>query len=724
MLSSILRRALAVTIAATPIAGQEAVPAGHSAHGEAFDEGPRQAAYLMPNSGVVRFPISTDDPNAQAMFDQGIGQLHGFWYFEAERSFRQVAALEPDCSVAFWGMAMANRQNERRAAAFAHEAWRRRRLGTERERRYAESIARLYGVDRDEFDASHDVELTRTRRRGFLDDLEAIVAEYPEDLEAKAFLVNQYWHYKRDRNVSKAEREKLVQEILTEEPEHPANHYRIHLWDQDSTIDRVVDSAWKAGPSWPTVAHQWHMGGHVFDRLERYGEAAWHQEASARVDHAHMMRDLVLPDRIHNFAHNNEWLVRSLRSAGRMRDAIALAKNMIELPRHPRWNGPDVDDCSSSFGPKRLLETLEAFERWEELVEPGTTRYLGPPLDEVAQVKRAYLLGKAHVFLGRDSGADEALAVLDDAAENARSSRARSTAKDRRAILWALADVLAGRDVDAALELLDDEDLDDLTLARLHADAGQADRAEKLARRVVRRDEGRALPRATLAYVLERAGQHAEALDAFRELRAMSSGFDLEAPAFRRLAPLARAAGLPEDWRVAYASPSDAGVRVSLDELGPLHWSPPPAPGWTAIDADGGRYSSEETSGAARILILFLGLGCGHCVEQLEAFAPMAVAFSDASIELIAIGDDPPDALAEIEGECPFPVLSDVERSVFRAYRSYDDFEDVPLHGTFLLDAQDRIRWMDVGPDPFTDAEFLLDEAQRLLGFDHGLGSR
>ena len=81
---------------------------GHSAHGEAFDEGPRRSAYLMGTTGRVHLPITTKDARAQAFFDQGVGQLHGFWYLEAERSFRQAAAIDPACAMAYWGMAMAN----------------------------------------------------------------------------------------------------------------------------------------------------------------------------------------------------------------------------------------------------------------------------------------------------------------------------------------------------------------------------------------------------------------------------------------------------------------------------------------------------------------------------------------------------------------------------------------------------------------------------------------
>src|SRR5216110_3294348 len=95
-----------------------AVPAGHSMHGEAFNEGHRQKAEIMKGMGNVSFPVSTQNPLAQKFFNQGVAQLHGFWYFEAERSFRQVALLDPDCAMVYWGMAMANVNNEKRAAEF------------------------------------------------------------------------------------------------------------------------------------------------------------------------------------------------------------------------------------------------------------------------------------------------------------------------------------------------------------------------------------------------------------------------------------------------------------------------------------------------------------------------------------------------------------------------------------------------------------------------------
>lgn len=74
-----------------------------------------------------------------------------------------------------------------------------------------------------------------------------------------------------------------------------------------------------------------------------------------------MMRDRVMPDQIHNFAHNNEWFIRNLNHVGRVRDAVDLAKNMISLPRHPKYNS--LDRGSSSFGRGSSWEVPARYER-------------------------------------------------------------------------------------------------------------------------------------------------------------------------------------------------------------------------------------------------------------------------------------------------------------------------------------------------------------------------
>ena len=157
---------------------------GHSFHGEAFNEGPRQSAYLMKGMGRVRFPVTTDSQEAQLFFTQGVAQLHGFWYFEAERSFRQAAMLDPDCAMAYWGMAVANRNNTERAKKFIEEAKKRRDKADKREKLWIDSEVNYWADTK---------KAEKDRRKKMVRDLETIIYDYPDDIEAKAFLAVWLW---------------------------------------------------------------------------------------------------------------------------------------------------------------------------------------------------------------------------------------------------------------------------------------------------------------------------------------------------------------------------------------------------------------------------------------------------------------------------------------------------------------------------------------------------
>jgi len=55
--------------------------------------------------GTVSFPTSCQ-PRVQHEFDRAIALLHSFAYRLAEEAFRSVAAQDPHCAIAHWGIAM------------------------------------------------------------------------------------------------------------------------------------------------------------------------------------------------------------------------------------------------------------------------------------------------------------------------------------------------------------------------------------------------------------------------------------------------------------------------------------------------------------------------------------------------------------------------------------------------------------------------------------------
>ena len=719
-------------------------PAGHSMHGEAFNEGPRQAAVLMEGTGVVSFPVTTKNDLAQKFFNQGVGQLHGFWYFEAERSFRQVAALDADCAMAYWGMTMANINNPERAAKLIKDATKRKATASRREQLWIDSLADYYA------DTKQD---DRKRREALITALEDLSFEFPDDLEAKAFLVFQLWDNKAHGVPLSSRRavDAIAREVLAVQPMHPGvHHYRIHLWNGANGDKRAVDSAARCGQSAPAIAHMWHMSGHTFSNLKRYADATWQQEASARVDHAHTIAARLLPDQIHNFAHNNDWLVYDLAYIGRVHDAIDLAKNMIELPRPGSKSGK-----SYNMGRSRLLETLLRYDLWDELAALDGTMYFAeddpanPGAERLAAIGAAWFRkgdrakGEAKIaaletMLKRKR--EERITAADEAEEKAkkeskpgeevekamtealrRGNFAVNTARDALAELRIYEALADGKRDAAKTALANTGRIPAERRARLFLEAGDAKEAEKLARDAAKSAENQAPALATLAGVLWQAGQKDEALKTFKQLRELSAQLDLDVPLFAQLAPLAQELRLPADWRVPLKFPADSGTRPELASLGPFRWQPWPAPAWSLPESPHRTISLANYRGRPVLVVFYLGSGCGHCIEQLNVFAPMAREFADAGISIVAVSADTADGLfrtfvqAKDSEGFPFPILADPELTAFKAYRAFDDFEQIPLHGTFLVDAAGLVRWQDISYEPFRDAKWLLAESKRLL---------
>jgi len=719
---------------------------GHSHQGEAFNEGPRQASPLFKGNGSVNFPITTDWDQGQAYFNQGLGQLHGFWYYEAERSFRQITAHDPECAIAYCGMALANIENPKRALAFIKKAETHLKKASPREALYIKAYATYFkGKSKD----------PKRNQQKLVHDLEGIIMAHPEDIEAKAILVVTLWQFSRKGMpiVSHSAVDSLLQEVFAKSPLHPAHHYRIHLWD-NRKASVALDSAAKLGSTAPSIAHMWHMPGHIYTKLHRYQDAAWHQQASARIDHAHMAKHKLLPDQIHNYAHNNEWLSRNWVLLGNASSSLAMAKSLLANPRHPELNTLDGKAHSYKYGRDRLLETLEKFELWEETLSYSKTQWLpalGKPAHDRARLR---LIGLAQFHLGQKEALSitleqltalnqQVVTTLEDAKTKAREKAkvdkksVKETSKILKSVGKKEADLIKkikhtqaelngelaalNGDNEAAKKALTKSSRPHYARALRSIALGDTTQALNLSKNT---PTNQALPLAARIEVLHHVGKIDEAKEAFELLRKNSSQLDLTVGPFKRLIPIAEAYGLPKEWKVAYESEKDVLARPELDTLGPIHWTPPLAPEFSLPDQESKIVSLKSYQAKPLLLIFYLGNGCLHCVDQLNAIAKSSEDFKKSDIPILAISTDSLSGLKKSQqnyadgGEgkgFPFPLVADSEKKIFRLYGAHDDFEKEDLHGTFLISPDGRILWSDISAEPFMDTDFLLKESQRLL---------
>jgi peroxiredoxin len=686
-----------------------AVPApGHSVHGEAFNDGPRHAAYLMPGMGKVHFPVTSREPEAQTFIDQGVAQLHSFYYFESERSFRQAAKIDPDCAMAYWGMAMANVHNSKRASDFLKEARKRAASISRRETLYLEALEAFYKPGAND----------KSKRQAWLLGLETIVQEFPADIDVRAWLAIVTWQNAMDGIGSRQAVDTLLDSVFQVEPMHPgAHHYRIHLWDGHKAA-RAEKSAALFAAAAPAIAHAWHMPGHTYSELKRYADAAYQQEGSARVDHAYMMRDRVMPFEIHNYVHNNQWLCTTLSHVGRVRDAIAVARNLVEQPRDPDKNGPNDGGSAQRSGRARWAELLTRYELWDELIDATTSGALDWSSITFEQQQKAYTLGLAYAGKNDHTKLVEQITVLK-----------KLTGTDAKPLLAELEglDLLARGEISPAFDqFAKATSMRPNALARAHLAARNYGFAETNARKAAEKNPNQVPVLAAQVEVLHACGKEQEARESYRVLESLARCADRDVPVFRRLESIVARWKAEGSWvdsgqatAISAGTDETAAGRIELKTLGPLTWSPFDAAPLNGTDTSGAPWSMASHKGKNVLVIFFLGGKCAHCMQQLELFGKEYEALKRLNVETIAISSDAVDAARSLKNnkdgiKFPMPFLADPKLELFKRYHAFDDFENQPLHGTFLIDSQENVRFQRISADPFLDVDFIKAEAGRI----------
>ena len=400
--------------------------------------------------------------------------------------------------------------------------------------------------------------------------------DFPGDIDARAWLAMVTWQNAMDGIGSRQAVDVVLDTVLQVESMHPgAHHYRIHLWDGQKPV-RAEKSAALYAKTAPGIAHAWHMPGHTYTELKRYADAAYQQEGSARVDHAYMIRDHVMPFEIHNYAHNNQWLCTSLSHIGRVRDAIAVARNLVEQPRDPAKNGPNDGGSPQRSGRARWSEILTRYELWDDLIAATTSGALDWSNIPFELEQKAYTLGLAYAA----KNDLVKLAAQIEALRKLTSGGAKSALAELEGLQF-----LARGEVGPAFDsFAKATSMRPEALARAHLKARNFGFAEVKIREAVAKNPNQVAPLAAQVEILHACGKDKEAREAYRVTRAdgplgRPRRSDLPAAGGDRRALEGR-----EDLGAARPSqPTAAGTdettinRIDLTTLGPLIWAPFPA---------------------------------------------------------------------------------------------------------------------------------------------------
>ena len=247
--------------------------------------------------GKVHFPISCG-AGSQERFDVALAMLHSFWYSKAEKAFSDVAAKDPGCAMAHWGLAMthfhqiweAPPPDDLKAGVAAIAAARAVGAKTERERDYVEAL----GVYYDKADSVDHV----TRYLAYEKAMEALAKKYPKDREASIFyaltLNGVALALPPDKTYPRQIKAgRILEPIFKEMPQHPGvAHYIIHSYDFPTLADRGLDAARRYSKIAQDSPHALHMPSHIFTRLGLWEDSIQSNLASAEAARRDVQRTM------------------------------------------------------------------------------------------------------------------------------------------------------------------------------------------------------------------------------------------------------------------------------------------------------------------------------------------------------------------------------------------------------------------------------------------------
>jgi hypothetical protein len=236
--------------------------------------------------GKVHFETSCK-PEAQKLFDKAMLYQHSFWYRASQKVFDDVLKADPECGIAYWGIALSLLWNPHVAppaknlAEGAAAINKGKSVGakSERERDYIDALAVMY--------ADYEKVDHRTRIQAYARAMEQLAQRYANDDEAQI-------HYALALNTSASPADKtyanqlkgatLLEPIFVRQPQHPGvAHYLIHLYDYPPIAEKGLNAARLYAKIAPDAAHAQHMPSHIFTRVGYWQESIDSNAVSQRV---------------------------------------------------------------------------------------------------------------------------------------------------------------------------------------------------------------------------------------------------------------------------------------------------------------------------------------------------------------------------------------------------------------------------------------------------------
>lgn len=345
--------------------------------------------------GQVNFKVDCEE-EVRDDFNRAVAMLHNMMYVTARERFKAITEKDPNCGMAYWGIATTLFQplwGTRPSDEELEYGWETINKATkladsEREQLLIASTAAFFREPE-----SADF---RTRIQRWTEAMEAAYESYPEDHDIAAFYgltKLTLGQFVEDRTRLLDEAETLLREVFEEVPTHPgAIHYSIHATDIDGRAENALDIVEAYGEIAPAVPHALHMPTHIYVRLGDWPKVIdWNwRSAEAALNHP------VNGAESHHYLHAVDYLVYAYLQQGKDEKA---EKVFQEAMKKERYQASFISAFHYSAIPARLAVEQRDWEKARAL-EPRNPDYLPWDASPWAESLTWYAKGLGAVHTG------------------------------------------------------------------------------------------------------------------------------------------------------------------------------------------------------------------------------------------------------------------------------------------------------------------------------------
>ena len=363
---------------------------------------------LFKNLGTYHRPVTTTSELAQRYFNQCFRLVYGFNHSEAIRAFKEVIRLDPNCAMAYWGLALAlgpniNDKMPAERGKQAYEAIQRAialaRYAGEHERAYIEALATRYAADPEKADR-------KELDKAYADAMRRLHQRYANDLDAAtlfaASLMNvrpwDYWTPDSQPQDGTLELIAALESVMERNPDHiGAIHYYIHAVEASSQPERALPYARRLAARIPGSGHLVHMPSHIYIRVGLYEEAGESNVRAVEADETYIEKEQ--PQGLYPmmyYPHNIDFLWSARHMAGRSAEAIEAAHRLAArtTPEVARMV-PPLEGWTAM-----PLCALVRFGKWDDILDKPQ------PPEDLVYMTAIWHYARALAFAAKDKTED------------------------------------------------------------------------------------------------------------------------------------------------------------------------------------------------------------------------------------------------------------------------------------------------------------------------------